>query len=109
MHAKQILTKLSESTGLSPEKVRSVVSEALKELHKTAYFGEKQMTEAVMECYWNFGPKACFHFTGLLEQQRVHNDPDLPWSETLLRFCPGEMKPQARIMRLWEKIRKKPI
>ena len=60
----------------------------LRSLHRTALTDARGLTAAVLESYYCLGAEACYHLTGLLEEQRLSVDPDLPWSETTRRFAP---------------------
>jgi hypothetical protein len=87
--AKSIVEEICAATGCSENQVIEVVGMALEYLHKVSFCHEHNVTEAVVQTMWCFGDKACFHFGGILEQERIGTGGDIPWSEFFLRFAPG--------------------
>lgn len=92
---------IAQEAGVLPSQVQVVATAVLRALHRTAITGERGLTAAVMESRFCFGPEACYHFTGLLEHQRTESDPDLPWSETIMRFDP-RLKVYRAILDRWQ-------
>jgi hypothetical protein len=79
---------IAQEAAVSPAQVQQVATAVLRALHRTAVTNQEGLTAAVMETRFCFGPEACYHFTGLLEHQRTESDPELPWSETIMRLDP---------------------
>ncbi len=72
----------------------------LRGLHRAALVEQCGLTGAMQEAYFCFGQEACYHFVGLLEEQRLNHDPDIPWSETISRFAP-HLRVYASVLHRW--------
>ena len=92
-----ILDLVASHAGITKTQARQAVTSALRQLHRTAVTREEGVTASLMEARFNFGSEACYHIGGLLEHQRVHCDPELPWAEVLMRFDPDTQKYRALI------------
>lgn len=90
----------AQHAGISTRQARQAITSALRSLHQIAVTDRKGLTAVATECRFNFGPEACFHLFGLLELQRLVADPELPWSETLLRMDPQITKYRA-LLDVW--------
>jgi hypothetical protein len=66
-----MLDDICEATGCNREQVIAIVGTALETLHKIAFCDETSVIRAIMECWCQFGDKACYHLGGLLEQGRL--------------------------------------
>jgi hypothetical protein len=91
---------IANGAGVTPEQARHVATAVMRALHRTAVTDQTGLTAAVLETYYCFGPEACYHFTGLLEENRTSCDPELPWSETLSRFAP-HLKVYRAVLDKW--------
>jgi hypothetical protein len=78
-----------------------VVGMALEYLHKAAFCHEHNVTEALTQCMWCFGGKACFHLGGILEQERIGTSHEIPWSEFISRFAPDLGNRYGPIVQSW--------
>jgi hypothetical protein len=96
-----IMKAICAITGCTELQVIKTISEGLKHLHRVAFCHEHNVTEAVMQSMWCFGGEACFHFGGILEQARIHNIEDIPWSEFFLRFAPDLGNQYGRELDTW--------
>ncbi len=96
----KLFETVCQESGCPPEQVSKVATAALKVLHKIAYGDERNVTAALMQCYWMFGSEACYHLGGLLEEARIWTDSELSWSETLERLDP-ELKEYSAILDEW--------
>ena len=103
--SKVILDQICAQTGSTDDQVCEAVGAALEALHKIAYCNEENVTAAIMECAFIFGPRACYHLVGILEEARINTGPDLPWSETMNRFMPSEWKEFRPLIENWLKQR----
>lgn len=86
--------------GITPEQARQAVASALRSLHRVARTAPEGLTAVALECRLNFGSEACYHLFGMLEIERLADDHELPWSETLLRLDP-QMSKYAALMDAW--------
>ena len=75
--------------GITASQVRIAATAVLRALHRFAVVEPAGVTAALMEAHFPFGQEACYHFSGILEAQRLGCDPELPWSETTRRFAPN--------------------
>jgi len=82
------MENIAHNSRCTPDQVRNITGQALKLLHKIAFTQSRGITSAVLNCMFIFGPVALYHFVGILEQYRLENGLEIPWSEFLLRFCP---------------------
>lgn len=96
-----ILAQICAETGCTGEQMRQAVGAAFEALHKIAFCDERNVTAALMESYFAFGARACYHLGGILEQARINADSDLPWSETLMRIAPAEWKQFQPLVDNW--------
>jgi hypothetical protein len=71
MSPEKIIAEICQASDCSPEQMRIIVSIALRSLHKIAVCDERNVTAAIMECYWLFGDEACYHLGGILEEART--------------------------------------
>ena len=60
-----LVARITQSTGVQPEKVAEVVQLALEQLHRITIVDERGPTAAVVEARFSFGDKAAFHLIGL--------------------------------------------
>jgi hypothetical protein len=99
----QALDDICEATGCSREQVIDVVGRAFEALHKTAVCNEMSVTGAMGLCLDHFGSKACYHLVGLLEEARLctRDEPDLPWSETYMRFAGQSWREFVPVVESW--------
>lgn len=86
--------------GITPEQARQAVASALRSLHRVARTTPEGLTAVALECRMNFGAEACYHLFGMLEMERLADEHDLPWSETLLRLDP-QMSKYAAVIDAW--------
>jgi len=86
--------------GITCEQARQAIASALRSLHKIARTNPSGLTAVALECDLSFGTEACYHLFGLIEMERLKEDHDLPWSETLLRIDP-KMSKYAALMDMW--------
>jgi hypothetical protein len=101
--SKDILNRIASATVCEPEQVREVVRLAFETLHKIAFCDEKNVTAALVECYYTFGEGPCYHLSGILEEARIGTDSELPWSEFLARFSPQSWPQFGPIREQWAK------
>lgn len=73
---------------ITPEQAQRAVTSALRSLHRVALTQPRGLTDVALEARIEFGEEACYHLFGLLELERLKEDHELPWSETLLRIDP---------------------
>jgi hypothetical protein len=81
-----IVEHVAREVGCSLSMTQAVMTAGLRALHRHAFCEAEGTSGAILECFLNFGAQAAYHLGGLLEQARVNCDPDLPWSETLMRI-----------------------
>jgi hypothetical protein len=86
--------------GITPEQAGRAITSALRSLHKVALTDPKGLTAVALESRLNFGAEACYHLFGLLEEERLRENHDLPWSETLLRLD-SRMHVYRALVDLW--------
>lgn len=98
---------IAAEAGCSGEQVRLAVTAAFRSLHRTSVTDKQSVTAAIVDSYSLFGPEASYHLGGLLEEARVSNDSELPWSETMARFAP-QSKPFAAVVEKWRQAGERP-
>lgn len=94
------LAKVAHDAECDADVARAAVGSALRMLHRVAVTDPRNVTAALTEAYYLFGPEACYHFAGLLEVSRTETDPDIPWSETINRFAP-HLRPYRGVVERW--------
>lgn len=83
-----LLDVVAREAGVTPEQAGVVVTGALRRLHRLSVVDERRLAAVILEVWFEVGREACWHLAGLLEDQRVNHDKDLPWSEVLDRLDP---------------------
>jgi len=85
------LESVAAEAGITEAQAGIAARAVLRGLHRTAVVDADRLVGAVREAYMCFGGEACYHLVSLLEHQRAEHDPELPWSEMVLRFSPEIM------------------
>ena len=87
MTAWEEVDRIAQATGCSPAQVEEVAGLVLKALHRSAVCNDDMLDGMLRDCLLSFGEAACIHLGGILEEARLSGgDPDIPWSETILRM-----------------------
>jgi hypothetical protein len=83
-----LLRTAASHAGITELQAQQAITSALRSLHRVAVTSQEGLTSSLLETRFNFGAEAAYHLAGLLEHQRLHCDPELPWGETLKRMAP---------------------
>lgn len=93
--------QIALEAGITHEQARIAAAAVLRELHQCAVVNDMGLTGAIMGAYFELGEEACYHFVGILEEQRCCHDSDDRWSETMMRFAPDTMQYYDPIFTKW--------
>jgi hypothetical protein len=77
---------LAGEAHVEPRQARQIAISVLRELHRVAMQDDRGLTASLLDAYLKIGAEACYHLTGLLEEQRLSHDQEISWHETLLRL-----------------------
>jgi hypothetical protein len=86
-----IIQKIERETGCDQRLIATIATLVLRELHLISATDECVTTGAIMECSWNFGTEASYHFGGILtyhdyktNKPDAYSESEIP--ETMERF-----------------------
>lgn len=87
---------IAAEAGVTEQQVHTIVTSALRSIHRVGVAHERGLTAALMRGTFAFGGEAGFHIYGLLSlaRQKALAD-DTPWSETVMRFAPSVLVYQS--------------
>ena len=98
----QTLDDVCTATGCTRAQVITVVGAAFEALHKMAFCDETAVIRSVMECEFQFGPKACYHLGGLLkESRRLKVTRNGSWYESYFTSRPVVWQEFDRVVEKW--------
>ena len=101
MRDNDVVQMIAREAGCAPVTVQRVMTAGLRALHRRAFCEADGASGAVLECFLSFGAQAAYHLGGVLEEARLNGDPELPWSETLMRFDSAAGKRHSLFIRDW--------